>query len=83
MFSNLAGPSVPVVLAGARVNRIYNHVNLHANLPLLFSFLSYNGRLNVGITTDKGVIPDPEAIAGYFTDSMHEICASVTPIKEE
>jgi hypothetical protein len=45
---------------------------------------SYNGKVNVGFGTDRGLIPDSDLLAQCFTDAVAEIYeATVGPWPDE
>lgn len=70
VFTNLAGPRHDVFLANRRVCRIVPWVPQIGGIGLGISVFSYAGDVTLGITTDAGVIPDPEAILAGFQDEI-------------
>jgi WS/DGAT/MGAT family acyltransferase len=59
----IAGPTVPLYLAGARVLEVFPVVPLIADEPLGAAALSYAGSLAVGIVADTDAYPDLEVFA--------------------
>jgi len=72
LTSNVRGPSFPLYLAGARIERMVGFGPLTgaaANLTML----SYDGRCSVGISTDPAAIPDPD----FFVECLRRGFAEV------
>lgn len=59
----IAGPTVPLYLAGARVLEVFPVVPLIADEPLGVAALSYAGSLAIGIVADADALPDLEVFA--------------------
>jgi diacylglycerol O-acyltransferase len=72
--SNVPGPPFPVWMAGARILEMLPFGPLSgaaANITLF----SYDGTVQVGITSDRAAIPDAQAFAGCLEDGMDEVLA--------
>jgi diacylglycerol O-acyltransferase / wax synthase len=62
VMTNVPGPREPLYLAGSRIQDMMFWVPAPGSLSLGISILSYAGNVMVGVATDAGLIPDPEAI---------------------
>jgi WS/DGAT/MGAT family acyltransferase len=62
VMTNVPGPREPLYVAGSRLDDMMFWVPAPGGLSLGISILSYAGNVMVGIATDAGLIPDPEAI---------------------
>jgi WS/DGAT/MGAT family acyltransferase len=66
VLTNVAGPRQAIYIAGGRIEDIMFWVPQSGRLGLGLSILSYDGRVRVGVASDRGLVPDPEAIADAF-----------------
>ncbi|TDT16867.1 diacylglycerol O-acyltransferase [Ilumatobacter fluminis] len=57
--SNVPGPPFPVYLAGAKAEQMFAY-GPPAGSAINLTLLSYDGTLEIGITTDHAALPDPE-----------------------
>ena len=62
VLTNVPGPQFQLYLAGSPLSEIMAWVPQSAGLGMGISILSYNGGVIVGVTTDAGLVPDPEVI---------------------
>lgn len=62
VLTNVPGPQVQLYLAGSPLRELMAWVPQSGGLGLGISILSYNGGIMVGVTTDAGLVPDPEQI---------------------
>ena len=67
VFTNVAGPRQTLYLAGSRIERMTFWVPQSGRLGMGISILSYDGEVMLGVITDAGLVPDPEAITTAFT----------------
>jgi hypothetical protein len=58
VVTNVAGPPMPVYLAGARVVELCPMVSVMGNLTLVIAVLSYAGHLNLTAVADRDHCPD-------------------------
>jgi WS/DGAT/MGAT family acyltransferase len=58
VVTNVAGPPLPVYLAGARLLELFPMVSVMGNLTLVIAVLSYDGQLNVTAVADRDRCPD-------------------------
>lgn len=73
VVTNVRGPTTPVRLGGAEVDRLLFWVPHPATLGLGVSILSYAGTIRVGVRADTGVLPDPNALARAIVDELGEL----------
>jgi diacylglycerol O-acyltransferase / wax synthase len=66
VMTNVVGPRVKLYLAGAPLEGLMFWVPQSGRLGLGVSILSYDDRVWVGVITDQGLTPDPEAILSGF-----------------
>lgn len=66
VMTNVIGPREPVYLCGRRVGSVMFWVPQSGRMGLGVSIFSYDGRVVVGVATDQGLVPDPEAIVAAF-----------------
>ena len=59
VMTNVPGPQQPLYLAGARIDRLMFWVPQSGNLGMGVSILSYDGEVQFGLVTDRGLCPDP------------------------
>jgi hypothetical protein len=62
-ITNIPGPPVPLHLCGARIRRVYPYVEVIDHEGLTIAVVSYDDQLHFGLTSDRDVIPDLDAIA--------------------
>jgi diacylglycerol O-acyltransferase len=66
VMTNVMGPRQQISLAGVPVREIMFWVPQSGRLGLGVSILSYAGGVSLGVATDAGLVPDPEAILSGF-----------------
>lgn len=66
VITNVPGPRETICLAGRPVREIMFWVPQSGWLGLGLSILSYAGSVTLGIASDVGLVPDPEAIIAGF-----------------
>ncbi|MGL4648911.1 MAG: wax ester/triacylglycerol synthase family O-acyltransferase, partial [Caldilineaceae bacterium] len=71
VFTNVAGPRIPLYMAGSEVESVVFWVPQSGRLGMGISIYSYNGRVSVGVITDAGLAPDPERITEAFADEFN------------
>jgi diacylglycerol O-acyltransferase / wax synthase len=75
IVTNVPGPREQLYLAGSPLRSFMFWVPTPAGLGLGISILSYRGEVTVGVATDAGLIPDPEAIVAAFLAEVEEMKA--------
>jgi diacylglycerol O-acyltransferase / wax synthase len=66
VMTNVPGPRKPIYLAGQRLRNMMFWVPRAGDIGLGLSIFSYAGDVYVGIATDAGLMPDPQAIVDEF-----------------
>jgi hypothetical protein len=77
VVTNLAGPPVPLYLAGAPLLELFPIMPVMGNLTLVVAVLSYDGQLNFAAAADRDACPDVEVFAEGVRSSLHDLAASV------
>ncbi|HSP36460.1 MAG TPA: wax ester/triacylglycerol synthase domain-containing protein [Frankiaceae bacterium] len=72
LASNVPGSPVPLYLAGAEVLRQYPF-GPTIGAALNVTLLSYRGTCCIGVTTDTGAVPDPDALLSCLRHGFTEI----------
>lgn len=75
VVTNVPGPRSPVYLAGGRVAGVLVWAPVSGNMALSVSIFSYDGTVRVGVMSDAGLVPDPEAITERFERELDELVA--------
>jgi WS/DGAT/MGAT family acyltransferase len=76
VVTNLAGPPVPLYLAGASLLELFPMMPVMGNLTLVVAVLSYAGQLNLTATTDHDRCPDLEVFAHGVHTALHDLARS-------
>ncbi len=66
VLTNVPGPRVPLYFAGKKLKNIMFWVPRSGQVGMGISIISYNGKVSLGLSTDEGLVPDPEAILETF-----------------
>jgi diacylglycerol O-acyltransferase len=75
IMTNVVGPREPRYLAGVPLEALLFWVPKTGGLTLGVSILSYAGQIRLGVITDEGLVPDPEAIVVAFHTEFDELLA--------
>ncbi|HQU48569.1 MAG TPA: wax ester/triacylglycerol synthase family O-acyltransferase [Casimicrobiaceae bacterium] len=62
VMTNVPGPQQPLWFAGARIDSLMFWVPQSGDIGMGVSILSYDGKAQFGVITDKGLCPDPGSI---------------------
>jgi diacylglycerol O-acyltransferase len=73
VITNVPGPQFPLYLLGRELLDIFPMVPLAANEAICFGIMSYNGRMNFGLTADYDSSPDLDTLAGDVAASVAEL----------
>lgn len=73
VLTNVPGPKEAVYLAGAKLVQPMFWVPQSGNIGIGMSIFSYAGTVQFGITIDRAINADPNAVMGYFRDSFAEL----------
>jgi diacylglycerol O-acyltransferase / wax synthase len=71
VMTNVPGPKKPLYFAGKEISNIMFWVPRSGTIGLGISILSYNGKVTIGIASDKGLMPDPETLLEGFEDEFN------------
>ncbi len=82
LISNVKGPQEQLYLAGVPLESLMAWVPQTGSIGVGISILSYVGQLRVGVLTDAGLVPDPEAIVDAFQDEFQELLARALEAEE-
>lgn len=73
VLTNVPGPPIPLYLAGEKIRELMFWVPQAGRLGVGISILSYAGNVYLGIATDAGLVPDPEAVLGGFYEELDRL----------
>ncbi|CAN5309835.1 wax ester/triacylglycerol synthase family O-acyltransferase [soil metagenome] len=73
VMTNVPGPREPVYFCGQPIRSIMFWVPQSGHLGLGVSVLSYAGEVRIGVATDAGLVPDPEAIVAAYQEAVGEL----------
>jgi len=76
--TNVAGPPVPLYLAGAPLLELFPVVSLVANLPPAVAALSYAGQLTLTAVADIGSYGDVDVFAKSAQNTLDELTRALT-----
>ena len=73
VMTNVPGPQQPLYFAGKRIAELDFWVPQSGGIGMGVSILSYDGRIQFGVITDAGLVPDPDAIVSRFADEFEQL----------
>lgn len=73
VMTNVPGPQKPLYLAGAEISEIDFWVPQSGGIGMGLSILTYNGKVQFGLITDEGLVPDPETVIDKFADEFEKL----------
>ncbi len=76
VVTNVPGPQFPLYLLGRELQDVFPMVPLAKNQGVCFALMSYNGRVNFGLTADYDAMPDLDQLAGDLEASIAELAAA-------
>ena len=82
VMTNVRGPEAQLYLAGAPLEALLAWVPKAGGLGIGVSILSYAGQVRLGVITDEGLVPDPEAIVAGFHAEFEALLALAPETKE-
>ncbi len=83
LVTNVPGPQMELYFAGRALKHMIFWVPQPAGWGLGLSIFSYNGFITLGVASDAGLIPDPEAIAAAFLEEFRAMQAAVAASGEQ
>ncbi len=78
VMTNVRGPRQRLYLASAPVEALLPWAPTTGRMGVAVSILSYAGEVRLGLLTDKGLVPDPEAIIDAFHAEFEALVAQAT-----
>ncbi|MGZ5959314.1 MAG: wax ester/triacylglycerol synthase family O-acyltransferase [Myxococcaceae bacterium] len=79
VVTNVVGPREPLSILGSRLRQAMFWVPCAGHLGLGVSLLSYAGQVWVGVHSDVGLVPDPEAIVAAFEEELDALGVRQSP----
>jgi WS/DGAT/MGAT family acyltransferase len=73
VMTNVPGPQHPLYFAGCRIVEQNFWVPQSGGIGMGVSILSYDGRVQFGVITDAGLVPDPDHIVGKFAGEFDKL----------
>ena len=73
VMTNVPGPQQPLYMAGRKIDRFMFWVPQSGNIGMGVSILSYNGEVQFGLITDRGLVPDPERVIAHFGPEFEKL----------
>jgi WS/DGAT/MGAT family acyltransferase len=73
VMTNVPGPQKPLYFAGREIDEIDFWVPQSGGIGMGVSILTYNGKVQFGLITDAGLVPDPEAIINRFAEEFERL----------
>ena len=73
VMTNVPGPQKPLYFAGKRIRELDFWVPQSGGIAMGVSILSYDGRIQFGVITDAGLVPDPQRIVDRFGDEFDKL----------
>lgn len=83
VLTNVPGPKTPLYFCGKEIKNIMFWVPRSGAIGLGISIFSYNGKVAVGVASDKGLMPDPEKLLEGFEQELEELINMVAAGKME
>jgi hypothetical protein len=73
VMTNVPGPPQPLYFAGGRIAQLMFWVPQAGAIGMGVSILSYDGAVQFGLITDRGLCPDPEHIIAHFGPEFEKL----------
>ena len=77
IVSNIPGPPIPLYQSGAKVLGLFAASVLLANGALNITLMSYNGRIDFGLTVDPDIVPEPQRLADAIPQALADLLADL------
>jgi hypothetical protein len=78
VVTNVPGPQFPLYLLGRELLDVFPMVPLAQNQRVCFGIMSYNGRVNFGVTADFDSMQDLDSLAGELEGSLAELAEAAS-----
>lgn len=73
VMTNVPGPQTPLFFAGREITEIDFWVPQSGGIGMGLSILTYNGKVQFGLITDSGLVPDPDTIINQFAEEFERL----------
>ena len=73
VMTNVPGPSQARYIAGIKISEQIFWVPSSGNIGIGVSIISYNGKVQCGLITDKNMVDDPERIVDHFATELEKL----------
>ncbi len=73
VMTNVPGPSQALYFAGAKIERFLFWVPQSGDIGMGVSILSYDGQVQFGLITDRGLCPDPGRVIAHFGPEFEKL----------
>lgn len=73
VMTNVPGPEQPLYLAGGRIDHLMFWVPQSGDIGVGVSIISYDGWVQFGVVTDRGLCPDPERVVERFPAQFEQL----------
>lgn len=73
VMTNVPGPQKPLFFAGREIDEIDFWVPQSGGIGMGLSILTYNGKVQFGLITDAGLVPDPENVINKFGEEFEKL----------
>jgi WS/DGAT/MGAT family acyltransferase len=77
VITNVPGPQFPLYCMGARVLDLFPYVQLAENLGLVIAVISYDGRMEFGLTGDRDLMPGLAGLAAHLVRAVDDLADAV------
>jgi diacylglycerol O-acyltransferase len=77
VMTNVPGPQEPLYMAGAEIGGLMVWVPQSGDIGVGVSIISYNGQVQFGLVTDRGLCPDPGKITARFGPEFDALQAAL------
>jgi WS/DGAT/MGAT family acyltransferase len=81
VVTNIPGPQFPLYLLGRELQDVFPMVPLAKNQAVCFALMSYNGRVNFGLTADYDAMPDLDQLADDLEASIAELAVVASSLE--
>ncbi len=72
-ITNVPGPPAPLYVAGAKIHSAFGMAPILDGLGLILVVLSYNGRISIGASSCKAIVPDPDFLVECISTSLDDL----------
>lgn len=83
VMTNVPGPQRPIHMAGNALSRVMVWVPQSGDIGVGVSILSYNGGVQFGVMTDRGLCADPQRIVDGFAPEFEKLVLTLSLLPSE